>query len=213
MASDVAGSDRYSDPRASLTRRRLLQAFLELADTDQTRISVGDLTARAGLHRSSFYAHFDGVDDLAALAVHEQLAQIHADNLQRHLVAAMDADASNLLVLRQILEWGRSRPAFLSAAMNHDRAVAEQALGAALRGFVLDYYRAVPAFSALTARRLAVSAEFVGHALAALVCAWLAREIDLSEGELIRHLGLLIPPWVMRPALVDDRQSLVARPE
>ncbi|WP_262379231.1 TetR/AcrR family transcriptional regulator [Nonomuraea sp. PA05] len=56
-----------SDPRVHRSRSALEAALLELLqDHELARVSVLDLTRRAGVNRSTFYEHYDSVGDLAA---------------------------------------------------------------------------------------------------------------------------------------------------
>src|SRR3546814_11082417 len=64
MNIDIAarnGAQRRSeDPRVERTRARLAEAVLALAaERDITTASVSELTRRAGVNRSTFYAHAD----------------------------------------------------------------------------------------------------------------------------------------------------------
>jgi AcrR family transcriptional regulator len=204
MAAVGRDAHRSADPRAQDTRRRLSTAFLALVATQPgSELSVAGIVAEAGLHRSSFSAHFDAIEELAAYAVDQHLAEIHAANLRRHRAATTASADSNLQVVREILAQARRARSFLQAVLEHDRALAEQAFGAALVARITDYYRAVPAYSALTVRRQSVSAEYVGHALSALVCAWLLGEVDLPEDDFVSGLSALLPAWILRPELVN----------
>ncbi|UGQ12223.1 TetR/AcrR family transcriptional regulator [Yinghuangia sp. ASG 101] len=56
-----------SDPRVHRSRSALESALLELIqEHDLTGITVLTLTRRAGVNRSTFYEHYDTVDELAA---------------------------------------------------------------------------------------------------------------------------------------------------
>jgi AcrR family transcriptional regulator len=57
------------DPRVRRSRLALEAALRDLiAERDLAQISVGDITSRAGVNRSTFYEHYAGVHDLAAAA-------------------------------------------------------------------------------------------------------------------------------------------------
>lgn len=63
-----------SDPRARRTRRKLVEAFLGLVDDAgpaQPMATPAELSARAGVNRTTFYAHFASTDDLAVEALSE----------------------------------------------------------------------------------------------------------------------------------------------
>jgi AcrR family transcriptional regulator len=58
------------DPRIARTRRSLQQALLALAREESLdAISVADIAARAGVHRSSFYQHYADKETLLADAI------------------------------------------------------------------------------------------------------------------------------------------------
>ena len=55
------------DPRALRTRERLREALRRLvADDDFSHVGVAELCREAGVHRTTFYGHYDGVGDVAA---------------------------------------------------------------------------------------------------------------------------------------------------
>jgi AcrR family transcriptional regulator len=204
MVSPGRPERRTEDPRALRSRRLLVAAYLALASTPRRPgLTISEIVAEAGLHRSSFYAHFASVEDLAAYAVGEHLSEIHEDNLRRHAARSMASADSNVRVVRDILHLAQAEGSPLRAALHQDRALAEQAFGAALVVRVVDYYRAVPAYSALPMRRQAVSSEYIGHALSALVSAWLLGELELPEDAFVAGLTALLPPWIMQPELVN----------
>lgn len=55
------------DPRALRSRRRLTEALIRMLQReDLASIGVAELCREAGVHRTTFYGHFDSVGDLAA---------------------------------------------------------------------------------------------------------------------------------------------------
>ncbi|QKJ20463.1 TetR/AcrR family transcriptional regulator [Microbacterium hominis] len=58
------------DPRVARTRQRLQQALLDLAgERPLDEITIGDITERAEVNRSSFYQHYGDKDSLLADAL------------------------------------------------------------------------------------------------------------------------------------------------
>jgi AcrR family transcriptional regulator len=69
------------DPRAQRTRRQLHEALLALiAERGYEAVTVQDVLDRAGVARSSFYAHFRDKEDLL-FAGFKDVAEAAADNL------------------------------------------------------------------------------------------------------------------------------------
>lgn len=83
--AELAGAD---DTKVRSTRRRLAHALREAAADDAVRgASVGDIVARAGVSRSTFYTHFANVEELAVAAISDvfaDLAPVDIDRRSRH---------------------------------------------------------------------------------------------------------------------------------
>lgn len=189
---------RSDDPRAVETRRRLVDAFVTLsADGPEPALTVSELVDRAGLHRSSFYAHFEDIEELVLFVLDQQLDPVHEANLGRHAGRVGSALESNTRVISEILDQVSAPPGYLAAAIRHDRAMAEEALGRQLRDRVSDYYRRVPAYRDLAELSQQVSAEYIGHALSALICSWLVGEVSAERETLVVLISCLVPTWVM----------------
>lgn len=59
---------RLTSPRAQATRARLIAAYAELVQHADFRLTMTNVVGMAGVTRSTFYAHFSGLDDLARTA-------------------------------------------------------------------------------------------------------------------------------------------------
>lgn len=69
------GQDRL-DPRVRRTRQYLKRALRELlAQRHLSEITVQDITERAAVNRATFYAHFEGKEDLVATMIREDLGE------------------------------------------------------------------------------------------------------------------------------------------
>jgi AcrR family transcriptional regulator len=67
--TDRVHAQQDLDPRARRSRSALETTLWELiADRDLTRISISQVTKRAGVNRSTFYEHYTDLHDLAASA-------------------------------------------------------------------------------------------------------------------------------------------------
>lgn len=72
------------NPRAIETRRRLIDAVMELAaeleeDPGREALTPAAVSRRAGVSASSFHAHYEGVADLALAALRANLQSLDAD--------------------------------------------------------------------------------------------------------------------------------------
>lgn len=76
--------DKCQDPRVIRTQQLLLEALMSLAETKPfSKLSVTEITERAGLDRSTFYLHYGGIhallEDLAAHLFDELRETIYGD--------------------------------------------------------------------------------------------------------------------------------------
>jgi AcrR family transcriptional regulator len=107
MSSNSCHEPEKLDPRVIRTRQMLDQAFLELlAEKGFDAISVQDVTARAGVNRATFYAHFQDKFALLDYSIRESFREeiktrlleschFSMDNL-RHLIVAVCEFTRNL---------------------------------------------------------------------------------------------------------------------
>jgi len=107
MSSNSCHEPEKLDPRVTRTRQMLDHAFLELlAEKGFDAISVQDVTARAGVNRATFYAHFQDKFALLDYSIREsfreeiekrmlQSCHFNMDNL-RHLIVAVCEFTRNL---------------------------------------------------------------------------------------------------------------------
>lgn len=99
------------DPRIARTRHALRQALTEIArDRDVEEISVGDITERAGVNRSTFYQHYGDKSDLLAdvldVITADLVSQVSADlepaQAYQVLVRYLQHVQDNMSLYRQI---------------------------------------------------------------------------------------------------------------
>ena len=186
-----------AEARGATTRAQLARACLDLLGEGAAG-SPGEIADRAGVNRSSFYAHFRSMGELAIHALREQLEPSHDENLARHDEHAVAPVESNRLVIRRIVDMAAEQPGgALGVLLTGDRVFGEWAFGRILNGYVQDYFDAIPAFAAVPERRRAVAGEYLGHALSAVICSWLAGELPASRDEVVELLAGLVPAWVM----------------
>ncbi|KAA9157325.1 TetR/AcrR family transcriptional regulator [Amycolatopsis acidicola] len=90
------------DARAQRTRERLVTAFLELAAEGATDLKVKDVVGRAGVNRTSFYAHFSGVDALAMAAMTDYFEEVGLTDAESR---PGDPYGTSLESLREVIEF------------------------------------------------------------------------------------------------------------
>ena len=79
------------DRRALATRQRIAGALLRLGGMrGLAAVSVGRLAREAGISRSTFYAHFSGLDDFLARSFAEMLAALSLRSPDRSVLAVSE---------------------------------------------------------------------------------------------------------------------------
>lgn len=96
MLSNSTFEPEKIDPRVKRTRQMLDQAFLELlAEKGFDAISVQDVTARAGVNRATFYAHFEDKFALLDYSIRESFRE----EIKKRLLASCRFSMENLRLL------------------------------------------------------------------------------------------------------------------
>lgn len=182
-----------ADARAVRTRQRILVALEEAVDSGG-HITVGTVTTRAGVARSTFYTHFSTLDDVVAYAIDEIFDEVSEHDVLRR--------REQLLSRREITELGTSE---LFAALSARRSLLAYAAaapaGARLRERLVQVVRSslrpvlVAARPDADADFLSTAGDFLAGGLADLV---LARVDDPRgfDARLARQLIDLLPGWM-----------------
>ncbi|APU15877.1 MULTISPECIES: TetR/AcrR family transcriptional regulator [Actinoalloteichus] len=103
------------DPRVARTRASLQKALLDLArERPLDEVAVGDVTARAGVNRSSFYQHYADKETLLAEALENALHDVSTQlpevpiasgtpTMPSELITYLEHIAANAAVYRRVL--------------------------------------------------------------------------------------------------------------
>ena len=125
------------DPRARRTLAALQQALCEIADeTSAADVDVTALCRAAGVHRTTFYKHFDSVSELAGSLLTDLVDLVDCPSSRaRHgfstwLVAVLEQVAADRQVYRHFLSTDGD-PVLMRALCDRLALRAEQALAAA----------------------------------------------------------------------------------
>jgi AcrR family transcriptional regulator len=195
------------DPRAGRTRRRVFDAVLALAGegagqgaepgTGQRKagLTISAVSRLAGVNRSSFYAHFDSLEDVACQLLDDSLAQITEIGWHERARAGADA-AGHRDLLALVGHVAAQRGLYLAVLGAEESAAHAQAhLARVLRdrfasAFVHYGARSVTDDGAVTA-----AAVSVGASTAALLAGWLRGEFECSQRELADRILDAFPEW------------------
>lgn len=196
-----AATRQTVDPRAERTRQRIFAAVSELmsAPSDHGHgLSVTDIVRTAGVSRSSFYAHFASLDELATEFLRLRLAEIAAEGaeLRREDLIAPAAAArisygrlvahlvENYVLYSTVLELPLTRGAF------------EQIVGV-LAGRLTN--SVIEAGDVPSGVKPDLVATYVAGGVMTLLSSWIRGDTDVSDDELVDQLVAMLPPWLLDP--------------
>lgn len=189
--------ERVPDPRALRTRQAIFEAVERLAAEDpaaqeERDITVSDIVRVAGISRSSFYAHFDDVADVAVGLLAASFAGIDEPG-DRDAAALDKADALrrgySLLVDHLTDRYGfysslRALPAMRGA---YDDAVT---------GYCRDLVRSVLPSELPPGIDPEFTARYVAGGSLAVLGGWIGGRLDGTDDELVDHLVAQLPEWL-----------------
>lgn len=191
-----SGASPSTDPRAAQTRESIHAAVGRLLVAGKlSAISVVDIAHEAGIGRSTFYAHYRTIDDLALDIVTSALARI-SDEGER---ARIQHHGPQIQITRS------TQRAIVDHAEKH-RALYLAAFRLSAKGQL--YVEILEAVTAITKRsmtravaipdgvRTDLLAPYLATATVGMLTSWLSGHIDASKEEVVDHLVMLMPRWL-----------------
>jgi AcrR family transcriptional regulator len=176
-----------SDTRALRTRRRLVEAYRDLAD-EGGEISASAVAQRAGVRRSTFYAHFASTSDLAVetlTEVFEIVASLDSASRRGGEVSAYEVSESSLFEVIRFVEEHRTVYADLLGHRDGFTLATEDAFAdSALRTLLAQGQ--VHGDAVVTSRFIAAGAMGV-------IAWWLRERPPMSPQQLAARLAAVIP--------------------
>jgi AcrR family transcriptional regulator len=198
---------KVSDRRINRTRKSLQDALVELIlEQGYEKITVQDVIERANVGRSTFYAHFQDIDDL--LLSHFDLIQ---EQLDQEALDAQDAPAQNPWNLTLLLfQHGQKQRKLYTALMGGERG--SNLILERIDRFFLTLIKEhlLLQFSNTDQIKLPldVLTHYIVNSLASLLIWWLTHDLSYSAEqmnnmfwELIEHgVETIFEPVVAMPA-------------
>jgi AcrR family transcriptional regulator len=139
MLSNSHDEEEKLDPRVKRTRQMLDQAFVELlAEKGFDAVNVQDVTARAGVNRATFYAHFTDKFDLLDYSIREAFRQ----EIKSRLLDSCHFSMQNLHhLIVAVCEFTRNMSSHCVAAQRQFEPLAENQIKEQLYGLILMWLK------------------------------------------------------------------------
>ena len=195
-----------TDPRAARTRRHIREALIAMSEERGAVLTVSGVAQRAAVNRSTFYAHFDSLEQVALEILDESLATItELGWLARVADRGSEAEGPRdlLALVEHVAHRRRIYASVLTASDSSGPAQVHVAgvLSSRLEEAFLRY-GATEVVDEMTVRATAVG---VGAATTAMLTGWLRGELCYSEEGLAAQLASVLPEWTR--LLHNDRHS------
>ena len=187
-------SERARDPRSLRTVSALQEALRDLVrDRPLDAITVSELCRAAGVRRTTYYTHFDGIpDQLTAMLIGPVAEAMSIDGPSADVPStALAFRASVLAALRRI---AADRTVFRAAFGSATSASFRRALAAALAERVAAALDVWAVFEVATDVDRAVAVPFVAGGLTLALEAWALSDAEDEatwESSMVRQM----PPW------------------
>ncbi len=208
MATQFSPSERPNDPRAARTQEALRAAVLRLAATKRVEdISVSELTAAAGVNRTTFYRHADTAADVLREALYEDFDGIRTelltiDNDDEHhrdaWFAVSARIAEHIERFRPIYEVGLGNDDALSPALMR---MAAEHFETSMHAYLKRFPQLVPSVSSQASETLErASARFVAAGSVELMRSWVQSPALRAPAAYAAISMAVMPPWLQAPA-------------
>jgi AcrR family transcriptional regulator len=193
-------TDARVDPRAERTRRQIRDAIVALASRGAEPVTVSAVARAARINRSSFYAHFDSLEDVACSMLDESLAQIADLAWRERDTPGVDRGVQGRRDLLALVSQVSEHRAFYAAvlARGASAAPAQAHVAGVLRSRFEESFLRYGAREIAGQPAVTAAAIGVGAALAALITAWLCDDLACSAEELAAHCAEVFPEWTRR---------------
>lgn len=182
------------DPRAARTRDRIIGALDALLATGDA-VSVGEVCARAGVGRSTFYTHFATVGDVVVHVVDGIFDELSARDVFRRTTHAMQRDTITRTGLRELLDAFRDRRlwfryALSAPATERVRERLTDEMSVSLRRTIRAERPDAPeAF-------IRTSSEYITGGVFGVLLGWLDDDAGRSDAEVVNLVTTLLPTWL-----------------
>lgn len=185
------GSPRAQDPRPARTRTAILEAITRLGAAGRP-LSVAAIAHEAGISRSSFYARFTDLDDVAVQLVSELFRRVRT--IDTDLRGSGPQREATRATLGAIVDDFSARRSLYAAVLG------AQISGPAQRRIQVIFAEGARA----TMDRMAppgvdrdLAAQFVAAGVLGTLTDWLLAEAPSTPDDVLTHMLAMLPPWLV----------------
>ncbi|WIX98268.1 hypothetical protein QRX60_29885 [Amycolatopsis mongoliensis] len=186
------------DPRFTRSRRAIADALAGLMERTQSCPSVSALAEAAGIHRATFYNHFDSVEEAAVYVIADEFRVLHDLNISDRRRGADPATVA-VATLNAMLDALRRRKSLFLVASTWRSPSGLMGIG----DLLLDRLRALRHDLGAEGRQSgphnAIEDVYAASGVHGVFSAAIGGTADCDQGEIAVRLYALLPEWVRQP--------------
>lgn len=205
-ANRTLASKVSTDPRAEHTRQMVFTAVRQLISDRNASVTVADIVRAARISRSTFYAHFGSLDDLAVEVLRSQFDEINGLDVDwRREDLIPGRAAARLGFGRLVAHIVDNFPLYWSALQTpHTRSAYDELVESYSIRLMDSVITVGGAPDDVDAKLVST---FVAGGAMTLIRAWMHGQIELSDDDLLRQLVDLLPPWILESPIKETTHS------
>ncbi|MFJ2259435.1 TetR/AcrR family transcriptional regulator [Streptomyces sp. NPDC087844] len=187
-----------ADPRFTRSRRAIADALADLMQRTHTCPSVSALAEAAGIHRATFYNHFDSVEEAAVYVIADDFRALHDLNISSRHRGAEPAEAA-VATLNAMLDSLKQRRDLFLLASTWRSSSGLMGIG----DLLLDQLHALRRDLGVNERESgphnSVEDVYTASGVHGVFSAAVGGNTDCDPEEIAVRLYALLPSWIHRP--------------
>ncbi|MFJ3705303.1 MULTISPECIES: TetR/AcrR family transcriptional regulator [unclassified Streptomyces] len=187
-----------ADPRFTRSRRAIADTLADLMERTQTCPSVSALAEAAGIHRATFYNHFDSVEEAAVYVIAEDFRALHDLNIRDRQMGA-DPTAVAVATLNAMLGSLRQRKSLFLLASTWRSPSGLMGIGDLLLEQLHALRRDLGVNEQEAGANNSVEDVYTASGVHGVFSAAVGGNTDCDSDEIANRLYELLPQWIRRP--------------
>ncbi|MFS8201539.1 TetR/AcrR family transcriptional regulator [Streptomyces sp. CWNU-52B] len=197
MASDQSPAAE-ADPRFVRSRRAIADTLADLMQRTQTAPSVSALAEAAGVHRATFYNHFDSVEEAAVYVIADDFRTLHDLNISDRQLGA-DPAAVAVATLNAMLDTLRRRRSLFLLASTWRSSSGLMGIGDLLLEQLRLLRRDLGVDEGEEPGANSVEDVYTASGVHGVFSAAVGGNTDCAPEEIAVRLYALLPGWIRQP--------------
>ncbi|MEU1494858.1 hypothetical protein ABZ456_32020 [Streptomyces sp. NPDC005776] len=187
-----------ADPRFTRSRRAIADALADLMQRTQSCPSVSALSEAAGIHRATFYNHFDSVEEAAVFVIADDFRSLHDLNISDRRMGA-DPTAVAVATLNAMLDSLRQRRSLFLLASTWRSPSGLMGIGDLLLEQLRALRRDLGTDERESSPHNSVEDVFTASGVHGVFSAAVGGNTDCDPEEIAVRLYALLPDWIRQP--------------